>query len=177
VFPYDSLGEIAHLTNIHLLQKQCAQISVGTLLKFLGVLVLMTRFGKRHDMWKPSPTSNYIPEPAFGKTGMSRNSFDEISAWIRFSDQPKTQWELSAVRYCWKPVNDFVSAVNTHRRTMFTPSEHICVDEYIARWYGQGGHLIDMSLPHYVAIDRKPETGCEVQTQPAAGGESCSIFV
>jgi Transposase IS4 len=95
---------------------------------------------------------------------MSRYSFDEISACFRFSDQPKTQGELSAVRYCWKPVNDFVSAVNTHRRTMFTPSEHICVDEiYIARWYGQGGHWIDMGLPHYVAIDRKTETGCEVQ--------------
>jgi hypothetical protein len=126
-------------------------------------MVLMTRFGERHDMWKPSPTSNHIPEPAFGKTGMSRNIFDEISACIRFSDQPKTQGELSAVRYCSKPVNDFVSAVKTHRRTMFTPSEHVCVDESIARWYGQGGHWINMGLPHYVAIDRKPENGCEVQ--------------
>jgi Transposase IS4 len=159
VFPYDSLGEIADLTNIHLLQKNCAHISVGTLLKFFGVLVLTTRFGKRHDMWKPSPPSNHIPEPAFGKTGMSRNSFGEISACIRFSDQPKTQGELSAVRYGWKPVNEFVSAVNTHRRTMFTPSEHICLDEYIARWYGQGAHWIDTGLPHYVAIDPKPETG------------------
>jgi Transposase IS4 len=163
VFPYDSLGEIAHLTNIHLLQEKCAHISVGKLLKFFGVLVLMTRFGKRHDMWKPSPTSKHIPEPEFGKTGMSRNSFDEISACIRFSDQIRAQGELSAVRYYWKPVHDFVSAVNTHRLTMFTPSEHICVDESIARWYGQGGHWIDMGLPHSVAIYRKPENGCEVQ--------------
>jgi Transposase IS4 len=140
VFPYDSLGEIAHLTNIHLLQEKCTHISVGKLLKFFGVLVLMTRFGKRHDICKPSPTSKHIPEPAFGKTGMSRNSFDEISACIRFSDQPKDATGTQRCSGCWKPVHDFVSAVNTHRRTMFMPSEHISVDESIARWYGQGGH-------------------------------------
>lgn len=32
------------------------------------------------------------------------------------------------------------------------------------RWYGIGGAWIDMGLPHYVSIDRKPEDGCEVQT-------------
>jgi hypothetical protein len=37
------------------------------------------------------------------------------------------------------------------------------VDESIARWYVQGGHWINIGLPHYVAIDRKPENGCEVQ--------------
>jgi Transposase IS4 len=114
-------------------------------------------------LWKAGLTSKHIPEPEFGKTGMSRHSFDQISACIRFSDQPRAQRELSAVRYCWKPVHDFVSAVNTHRRTRFTQSERICVDESIARWYGQGGHWIDMGLPHYVAIYRKPENGCEVQ--------------
>jgi Transposase IS4 len=96
-------------------------------------------------------------------TSMSRKSFDEISAFLCFSDQPKKKREVSSVRYCWKLVNEFVSAVNTHRRTMVMPSEHICLDESIARWYGQGGHRIDMGLPQYVAIDRKPENGCEVQ--------------
>jgi Transposase IS4 len=94
---------------------------------------------------------------------MYLKSFDEISACICFSDQPKKQREISSVRYCWKLVNEFVSAVNTHRRTMVTPSEHIYVDESIARWHGQGGHWIDMGLPHYVVIDRKPENGCVVQ--------------
>jgi Transposase IS4 len=67
-------------------------------------------------------------------------------------------------------VNDFVSAVNTHRRTVVTPSELICVDESIARWYGQGGHWIDLGLPDYVYIDRKPENGFEVPN--AAYGRS-----
>lgn len=51
-----------------------------------------------------------------------------------------------------------------------SPSETICVDESISRWYGQGGHWISRGLPHYVAIDRKPESGCEIQD--AACGRS-----
>ena len=31
------------------------------------------------------------------------------------------------------------------------------------RWYGTGGSWINAGLPNYVAIDRKPENGCEVQ--------------
>jgi Transposase IS4 len=114
-------------------------------------------------MRKTSPSTKYIPAPAFGKKGMSGNRFDEIPVYIRFSDQPKTQGEISSVWDCWKLVKDFVSAVNTNWRTMVTLSEHICVDECIARWYGQGGHWIDMGFPHHVAIDRKPENGCEIQ--------------
>jgi hypothetical protein len=30
-------------------------------------------------------------------------------------------------------------------------------------WYGTGGHWINKGLPHYVAIDHKPENGCEIQ--------------
>jgi hypothetical protein len=37
------------------------------------------------------------------------------------------------------------------------------VDASIARWYGQGGHWINLGLPRYIAIDSKPENGCEVE--------------
>ena len=40
----------------------------------------------------------------------------------------------------------------------------------MSRWYGQGGHWINHGLPMYVAIDRKPENGCEIQN--AACGHS-----
>jgi Transposase IS4 len=60
-------------------------------------------------------------------------------------------------------VNDFVSTFNTHRRIVVTPTMLVGVDESIARWYGQDGHWIDIDLPHYVAIDRKPENCCAVQ--------------
>jgi Transposase IS4 len=34
----------------------------------------------------------------------------------------------------------------------------------MSRWYGQGGEWINHGLPFYVAIDRKPENGCEIQS-------------
>lgn len=40
----------------------------------------------------------------------------------------------------------------------------------MSRWYGLGGDWIDVGLPHYVSIDRKPENGCE--NQNAACGRS-----
>jgi hypothetical protein len=60
-------------------------------------------------------------------------------------------------------VDDFVKKLNEHRANYFNPSEMICVDESMSRWYGQGDHWINHGLPQYVAIDRKPENGCEIQ--------------
>jgi hypothetical protein len=53
---------------------------------------------------------------------------------------------------------------------MVNPSEVICVDESISRWYRQGGRWIDIGPPHCVAIDRKAENGCEIPN--AACGRS-----
>lgn len=36
-------------------------------------------------------------------------------------------------------------------------------DELFSRWYGLGGHYINIGLPMYVAMDRKPEDGCKIQ--------------
>ena len=44
-----------------------------------------------------------------------------------------------------------------------TPSDLISVEESISRWYGLGEDWIDVGLPHYVAMDRKSENGCEIQ--------------
>lgn len=70
---------------------------------------------------------------------------------------------MSSEPYCWLLVDGFVEAFNLHRRQTFTPSDLICVDESISRWYGQGGHWINHGLPMYIAIDRKLENGCEIQ--------------
>ena len=37
------------------------------------------------------------------------------------------------------------------------------MDESISRWYGLGEHCINFDLHNYVAMDRKPENGCEIQ--------------
>ena len=41
--------------------------------------------------------------------------------------------------------------------------EWICANESISKWYGLGGYWINIGLPMYVAIDRKPENDCEIQ--------------
>ena len=90
---------------------------------------------------------------------------------MRFSQQPDQRPEgMSSESYRWKLVDDFVTNFNQHRESMFVPSSLICVDESISRWYGLGGDWINMGLPMYVAIDRKPESGCEIQD--AACGKS-----
>ena len=40
----------------------------------------------------------------------------------------------------------------------------------MSRWYGQGSHWINHGLAMYVAIDRRPDNGCEIQN--AACGRS-----
>ena len=44
----------------------------------------------------------------------------------------------------------------------YHPSDYICVDESMYRWYGIGGHWINAGLPHYIAIDRSPENGRDI---------------
>jgi hypothetical protein len=67
-------------------------------------------------------------------------------------------------------VDDFVKAINKEREDLFYPSGFICVDESISCWDGIGGEWINDGLPTYVAIDRKPENGCEIQN--ACDGQS-----
>ena len=67
-------------------------------------------------------------------------------------------------------VDGFVKRFNEYRQDYYSPSKNICVDESISICYSQGGHWINIGLPMYVAIDRKPENGCEIQN--AADGRS-----
>jgi hypothetical protein len=101
---------------------------------------------------------------------MSRNRFETITSNIRFSHQPDEQADETSVQYRWMLVNDFIDAINRHRKNHVVPSEIICVDESISRWYGIGGSWIDVGIPHYVAIDRKPENGCEIQNMACGRG-------
>eukprot|EP00542_Grammatophora_oceanica_P010949 CAMPEP_0194045412 /NCGR_PEP_ID=MMETSP0009_2-20130614/16765_1 /TAXON_ID=210454 /ORGANISM="Grammatophora oceanica, Strain CCMP 410" /LENGTH=100 /DNA_ID=CAMNT_0038690263 /DNA_START=168 /DNA_END=467 /DNA_ORIENTATION=+ len=95
---------------------------------------------------------------------MARHRFDDIWSAIRFSDQPTVRPEdMTSEQYRWRLVDDFVDNFNLHRRTHVIPGPCICADESMSRWYGQGGHWINIGLPMYVAIDRKPENGCEIQ--------------
>ena len=60
-------------------------------------------------------------------------------------------------------VDGFVKRFNDYRQSFYSLSKNICVDESISRWYGQGGHCINIGLPRYAEIDRNLENGCDIQ--------------
>ena len=95
---------------------------------------------------------------------MSRHRFEQILKHLRFSDQPDHRNAfVSDTEHWWRLVDDFVYAVNTDRARRFQPGSILCIDESMIRWYGLGGSWILEGLPHYVSIDRKPDSGCEIQ--------------
>ena len=173
MFPPKQLELMARETSIQLEELGAQPIRQQELLKFFGILLLATKFefGSRASLWSTVAIHKYQPAPCFGATGMSRHRFDTIWRCLRFSVQPATRPNhLSHEAYRWMLVDDFVSNFNDYRRTNFGPSDLICVDESISRWYGLGGDWINIGLPMYVSIDRKPEDGCEIQD--AACGRS-----
>ena len=56
-----------------------------------------------------------------------------------------------------------MSNFDDHHARTFVPSDLICVDESMSKCYGAGGHWINIGLLNYIAMDRKPENGCEIQ--------------
>lgn len=172
-FPASELQLIQQLTNHFLRSAGLTEMTKGELLKFLGIVLLATKFefGNRASLWSSTAPSKYVPAANFGRTGMTRQRFDAIWRYIRFSDQPSVRPQgMSSEHYRWRLVDDFVTNINDHRAATIFPSDRICVDESISRWYGLGGFWINTGLPQYVAIDRKPENGCEIQN--SACGES-----
>jgi hypothetical protein len=78
--------------------------------------------------------------PSFGPTDMKRPRFDDTWQYLQWSDHPKERHAgMSSEKYWWKLVDGFVAQFNKHRARSIIPSEYICVDESISRWYGQGG--------------------------------------
>ena len=71
-------------------------------------------------------------------------------------------------------VDDNVTNFNKNRARKYHPSDSICVDESMSIWYGIGGHWINTGFLQYIAIDRNPENGCEIQN--AADGFSGIIM-
>jgi hypothetical protein len=83
--------------------------------------------------------------------------------FVSLINQKKDLGGVTSEQHRWMLVDDFVLNFNSHHESQVVPSWVLCVDESISRWYGQGGDWINLGLPMYVAIDRKPENGCEIQ--------------
>ena len=90
--------------------------------------------------------------------------FDDIWMSIRFIDQPdERSQDTLHKKYGWQLADDFVTAFNNHKDFMIIPSDWICEDESMSRWYGHGDLWVNLGFPMYIAIDQKPENGCDIQ--------------
>ena len=161
------------LTNEQLKKQNKEMTTTGEILRFIGVNILIAgfEFSARRDLWATTSKHKYIPAPNFGTTGLHRHRYDHLFKCTRFSNQPGEKPSgMSHSKWRWMLVDDFVRNFNDHREKYFEPGSTICADESISRWYGLGGDWINVGLPFYVAIDRKPENGCEIQD--AACGKS-----
>jgi len=137
----------------------------GELLEFIGVTILPTLYesGSRAELRSTKPRNPYLIAPAFGeRTGLSRCRFDALWSSMAFSVQHSSGRDDSE-QSRWELFTDFVNSINAHRDAHVSPSEYICVEESMCKWYGQSGPWIKRGLPMYVAIDRKPEKNCEIQ--------------
>lgn len=163
MFPMSHLGTIVILTNQELIARDKQPTTATEILRFFGVLVLMSRyeFGPRRGLWSTTSTYKYMAAPNFTRI-MPSHRFETLRSCLRFSSAGGTRDSENCNR--WALVDDFVKAINQHREMFVTPSELICVDESMSRWYGLGGDWIDVGLPTYRAIDRKPENGCEIKS-------------
>ena len=163
MFPMSYLGAIVTLTNQELSRRGKNVTTATEILRFFGVLVLLSwyEFGPRRGLWSATSPYKYIAAPNFTRI-MPSHRFEILRSCLRFSSAGGTSDSENCNR--WALVDDFVKAINEHREMFVTPSELICVDESMSRWYGLGGDWIDVGLPTYRAIDRKPENGCEIKT-------------
>ena len=176
-FPQRQLILIVTDTNVWLQKARLPLTSKGEVLRFFGVMILITRFqfGKRTSLRSRSRYGKYIPAAQLGDTGLSRNRYDTLWRHIRFGVQPLVRpSELWSENYRWTLVQNFIHNFNEHRQQFFSPSHLICVDESMSLWYGLSGFWIIIGLPQYIAIDRKPENVCEIQN--SACGPSGVMF-
>ena len=130
-------------------------------------MVLITRFETTSRAWLWSPVAQNKYRPAVdleSMTGMPRQIFNNLWSTLRWSHQPNDRPDgLSYTEHRWMLIDDMVDIFHRHREEAFVPSEWICVDESILRWYGLGGKWINIGLPMCIAIDRKPDSGYEIQ--------------
>ena len=156
IFQPNHLLKIFQLTNTKLAKVSQKEINWQDILKFFGILVLMTRLelGPRASLWSNFAPSKYVLAAHFGKTCMSCPRFDLIFCYIRFSDQPKRRPAgMSAEVYRRKIVDNLVKSFNLHRRENFIQGTFICTEKIIGHWYGGGGYWISEGLPCYIAIN------------------------
>jgi hypothetical protein len=168
MMPLEQLDLVLELTNESLAAKGKKELTRQQLLRWIGVCMLIASInfrGNRRKLWEGGgAASKYLPSYDLRATGMSRNCFDDIWYAVRWSCQPPEQPDsMSSERYRWMLINNFVASYNDYCQRTFVPGGHLEADETVIRWYGKGGAFVDTGLPMYLALERKPDNGVEIQ--------------
>ncbi|KAL9179705.1 hypothetical protein ACHAXT_008995 [Thalassiosira profunda] len=169
MFPPAQLDLVQKLTEEKLRAKNPEdRLTKQELIKFFGICLLITRTnysGDRHGLWDGGNVhSKYLPSYDFNKTGMGRNRFDAIWYALTWSRQPTEKpQDMSSKRYRWMLLDDHIRNYNEHRAKTFSPGGELVIDETIVRWYGLCGAYVNIGLPQYVEMERKPDNGMELQ--------------
>ena len=122
LFPPEQLQLILQLTNNELSMVRKNYTMTGEIVKFFGVMLLVTRFefGSHASLWSKTSTNKYIPAPSFGLSGMPWKQFNDLWMCIRFRDQPCNHpSDMTSEQYCWRLVDDFIKNFNEHRAQIF----------------------------------------------------------
>ena len=123
LFPPEQLQLVLQLTNNELAMARKNYTTAGEIVRFLGVMLLVTQFefGSWASLWSNTSTNKYIPAPSFGLTGMPWKRFDDLWMCIRFNDQPCNHpSEMTSEQYHRRLVDDYVKNFNEHRAQIFS---------------------------------------------------------
>jgi len=178
MLPLTQLSWMVRLTSVKLSARRLRAITAGEVLKFVRVLLLGTRyqFGSRSEFRSTTARNKYIPAPGSGHlTRMSRDPFDSLSSCMAYSEEC-TDPAVSFARRRWSLVDDFVASFNAHRAAHVRPSDLLCANQSMRKWYGQRGGWCDLGVPMYVAIDSKPQNGCDIQNT-ACGRSGIMLYL
>ena len=118
-FPWNYFATIVRLTNIALKAANLDLTSIGDLVTFIGIMLVMTQveFNSRNDCWKTEADPRRCQIPLnFGKRfKMARNRWNDLRKYLTVSDRgdakPKDHQEANFFR--WKIASDFFDAFNS----------------------------------------------------------------
>jgi len=126
----EQLDLVLELTIERLAAKKKKELTHQELLRWIGVCMLIASINfrsKRRKLWEGGgAASKYLPSYDLCVMGMLRNCFDDIWYAVRWSSQPPEQPNgMSAERYCWMLINNFVANINKYRQRTFVPGSHL----------------------------------------------------
>jgi hypothetical protein len=142
MFPMPLLQHIVEQTNLELFKERKELTTKGEILKLFGIFILATKyeFTSWRNLWAKKGLTQFEPGPDFGETFMTRHRSEDLRRCLRFSEQPIfNPATMTSEQFRWGLVDDFITHFNHHRAINFCPSELLCIDESMIRWYGTGG--------------------------------------